>query len=538
TLSLYAADAQSKIITGTLLPKKGNAIVYLPNAVTGIDTIYIENDIISTNSKFFIFKKPVVQSAKIGSTYQPHDYQSQFSIDSLKNLANKIQSPVIVNKALPELPFRKIYAANEPLVYEAPPTNSINVKAKAIEQLQPLVYGPPPTVTKQIEAATTTKKSTNLQSPQFKGEYKPTLNQPILMVPVSQDQINKTIAKLNTDVIEKEKTTVIEIPKYVEDLYPPLNYTTPSSATAANLKSPNILGTYAATKNNPLMLLPVAPNVTVSNPNTNPVNITQQYSNNNQSIFNQPQQPGINIFQPRIEKVAEASIFDNNTNPSNKQLPAYIPVKSTSVKKYNSKFQKPIKQFYNRQSEITVVKKNIGINQFQMPIKQSNNLQQNNSNIKEVKQFENNNILSDNNQQIVAENNINNNYKFYVDANGKYNVVFYGNGGSVTVTSFGRVIDYTMASTSGTTKPTTNYKGLIESVGNLPLQYTYEGRVASVGSTNIKYNYDGAVDKVGSTPIYYNYNGSIDKIGNSKISYNEKGSITNMDKNPMILVKQ
>ncbi|MBC7651056.1 MAG: hypothetical protein H7101_04840, partial [Deinococcales bacterium] len=39
TLSLYAADAQSKIITGTLLPKKGNAIVYLPNAVTGIDTI-------------------------------------------------------------------------------------------------------------------------------------------------------------------------------------------------------------------------------------------------------------------------------------------------------------------------------------------------------------------------------------------------------------------------------------------------------------------------------------------------------------------
>ena len=284
--------------------------------------------------------------------------------------------------------------------------------------------------------------------------------------------------------------------------------------------------------------MPVAPNATSSAPSTNDVTITQQYSSHNQSIFNEPKQTSVIISQPRTEKVATASIFDDNTNPAYKQLPAYIPAKQ-SAERFSNKSQKPIKQSYNTKNLAPVIKKNIGINKFQMPIKQSTIPQQNNASTGNIKPVEDNNIFSDNNQQqVLADNNAINDYKFFVSSNGKYNIVFYGNGSSVTVTSFGRVIDYTLPSSASITKPTSNYNGLIESVGNLPLQYTYEGRVASVGSSNISYNYDGVVDKVGNTRIYYNYNGSIDKIGNSKVSYNEKGTINSMDKNPMILVKQ
>jgi hypothetical protein len=570
-LLLFSADAQSKIITGTLLPKKGNAIVYLPNSITGIDTISTsENDMISTNAKFFVFNKPIVQSSKTGTTYQSQDYQSQFSIDSSKNIATNAQFTSATNQNLPIIPVRKVYAANEPLVYEAPPTISSNRDFKVFKSLQPLVYEAPPTISKPTNvtvAATANNKATSLQSPKFKGEYKATLNQPIIMVPVSQEDIEKSMAKPQPVVVEEVKKVVVEASKYVEDLYPPLNYTVPAKGN--NLRSPIITGTYAPTKNNPLVLVPVAPNTTISTPNSTEINITQQYGNNNQSIFNEPQQPSVTILQPRTEKLAAASIFDDNTNSAYKQSPGYIPAKSQSVmvatesifddntnsankkspaytsskpqsaKTYNNKFQKPIKQSYNTQDQAPIIKKNIGINKFQMPVKQSSNPQQNNASSVTVKPVEDNNIFSDNSQQqVIADNNSSNDYKFYVDPNGKYNIVFYGNGSSVTVTSFGRVIDYTLPSSSSVAKPTNNYKGLIESVGNLPLQYTYEGRVASVGSSNISYNYDGAVDKVGNTPIYYNYNGSIDKIGNSKVSYNEKGTINSMDKNPMILVKQ
>ncbi len=570
TFLLFSTDAQSKIITGTLLPKKGNAIVYLPNSIKGIDTISkAENDIIPTNANFFIFTKPVVQNPKTGTTYQPQDYQSQFSIDSSKKVVTNAQPTLIIQQNVPTEPIRKLYAANEPLVYEAPPTISSNAKTKVVEQLQPLVYEAPPSISKSSKVGvveTANNKLTNLQSPKFKGEYKAILNQPILMVPVSQEDIEKSMTKPLSVVVEEEKMATVEAPKYIEDLYPPLNYTVPEKGN--NLRSPVILGTYVPTKNNPLVLVPVAPNATSSAPSTNEVTITQQYGNNNQNILNEPKQTNVAISQPRTEKVATASIFDDNTNSAYKQLPAYIPNKHQSVnvgtesifddntnsankqltayipakqfaERFNNKSQKPIKQSYNKKNQAPVVKKNIGINKFQMPIKQSNIAQQNNASRGNIKPIEDNNIFSDNSQQqVIADNNASNDYKFFVSSNGKYNIVFYGNGSSVTVTSFGRVIDYTLPSSASITKPTSNYKGLIESVGNLPLQYTYEGRVASVGSSNISYNYDGAVDKVGNTRIYYNYNGSIDKIGNSKVSYNEKGTINSMDKNPMILVKQ
>lgn len=561
---LFSTDAQSKIITGTLLPKKGNAIVYLPNAITGIDTGKAKDDIISTNSNFFIFNKPVVQSPKTGATNQPQDYPSQFYIDSSKNLANKLQSGIIINQSLSDQPARKIYAANEPLVYEAPPTISNNAKTKVAEQFQPLVYEAPPTIAKstaEMVAKTTNNKASNLQSPKFKGEYKATLKQPILMVPVSQEDIEKSMAKPKSVVVGEEKKIVVQAPKYVEDLYPPLNYTSPAKGN--NLRSPVITGTYAPTKNNPVVLVPILPIATNNSANTNEVNITQQYGNNTKSIFDEPQQKTSNIsqprkvaipeasifdqpqqqsgnsFQPRTVKIAEESIFDNHSNPAYKQLPDYISSKPQSVKKYNGRFQKPIKQSYYKQTQLPAAKKNIGINKFQMPIKQSNNPKPNGTSIFDVKPVENNNILGDNyQQQVLSDNNTNNDYKFYVNPNGKYNIVCYGSGSSVTITNFGRVIDYTVPSSNIMSKPTSNYKGLIESVGNLPLQYTYEGRVAAVGSTNISYNYDGAIVKIGNTPIYYNYNGSIDKIGNSKISYDDNGSITSVDKNPMILVKQ
>ena len=121
------------------------------------------------------------------------------------------------------------------------------------------------------------------------------------MVPVSQEDIEKSMAKPQSVVVEEEKKAIVEAPKHIEDLYPPLNYTVPGKGN--NLRSPIIIGTYAPTKNNPLVLVPVAPNATSNTPNTNEVTITQQYGNNNQSIFNEPKQTSVTISQPRTNYV-------------------------------------------------------------------------------------------------------------------------------------------------------------------------------------------------------------------------------------------
>ena len=199
--------------------------------------------------------------------------------------------------------------------------------------------------------------------------------------------------------------------------------------------------------------------------------------------------------------------IQNQTQPVETQI---TPIKRQSKTKGNSfdnKFQKPVKQSIQPLSNTELILKATVTNSM----------------------FD---------QPSIVTKNTRSDYKFYLTPNGSYNLVFDAYGSSVSVTSFGRVKDFTMPSNGTNAKPTYSYRGLLDGVGSLPLQYNYEGRVAAVGGTELSYNYNGAIDKVGSTPIYYNPNGTVDKIGNSKITYDYLGNIVNMDKNPMILVKQ
>lgn len=128
-------------------------------------------------------------------------------------------------------------------------------------------------------------------------------------------------------------------------------------------------------------------------------------------------------------------------------------------------------------------------------------------------------------------------YKISLTTDGKYSVNFFNNGSSINVTQFGRI--------SGVTSPTTNsttsqydYRGMLQSVGTLPLQYTYEGRLQSVGNTLLGYNYNGNIESIGGTPLSYNYNGTIDKIGNTKVLYDANNNVSGTsNNNPAISIK-
>ena len=146
-----------------------------------------------------------------------------------------------------------------------------------------------------------------------------------------------------------------------------------------------------------------------------------------------------------------------------------------------------------------------------------------------------NSINSNQAQQVSASNA---DYKLNVTPDGKYTLTFFNNGGTVTVTEFGRILSVT-SPTSGGTTPQYDYRGLLESVGNLPLQYTYEGRLLSVGSTVLGYNYNGNIQSIGNTSLYYNSNGTLDKVGNTKVQYDANGSVSSTsDANPIIALKQ
>lgn len=587
TTWLFSADAQSQTITGTLLPKKGSSIEYLPKAskvqqdtigIVKTPVAAVEKHPVKTksavpktripfDSKGFVFKMPVVQGQKNGSLPAQENTQLANTIDSVKTFVN-VSQPISVQKLTPT-------TADGPLKYEEPPTNQSSKPSadlKSTTQLEPLVYGPPPSNNNDINKQngtgnyTDASKATSLRSPTFIGEYKPSLKQPILLVPVAADQLENGVLKSKKSV----ETAPVDIQKSIEDLYPPLNYSAPPSAAAANLKSPKIQGVYVATKNNATVLLPVAPNVYTEPPSTlqdastnynpNTIDVINKSSNRKEQVSQ------ASIFHDNIPKITKASnntkpqsqveeksIFDNNgpkiTKTANNTTPQ-IQAEEKSIFDDNGpvtvvpkvyrrpqkqvakpatfgnkfKFQKPVKQsLYNKTLSV-----NGKVGSFMKPIKQSAGVV-GTSNTAVSNNQPTDNIIQKDLQVSHA------NYKFYLNRNGKYNVAFDEGGSNVTLTSFGRVADFY---SNGSVMPVYNYKGLLESVGNLKIQYTYEGRVAAVGATQIGYNYDGVIESVGNTPIYVNSNGTVDKIGDSKVAYDDKGNITNLDKNAMILVKQ
>ncbi len=473
TITLLFVDAQSQQVIGTLLPKKGKSIIVLPNSVMGLDDIK-QTDTKVANTKGFIFNKPVVQGQNNNQQKAVVNQQSPFTepteimVADARNPGVQLSStPGQIIPTIPTSSTKKTNTtANEPLKYEEPTAASNTVKINTdvnTENLSSLVYGPPPTIV-----------ATNLKSPKIVGLYKPSLGQPIILVPIAPEDLESSQPKSKPkadSINETAKTSV-------EDLYPPLIYTTP--ATATNLRSPKIEGTYAATKNNPYILMPVPPDTTT---------------------------------------VTTAFIPENSNNNN-----LTVPMAETQYQQTSQQIETP------QSIDIAPIKKTEK-NKFQKPIKQSNNNQVNNQPLAAVSNV-------DLNSQTVVASNTKTDYKFYLTPSGKFNIAFDAMGSSVSVTSFGRVNDFAVPSTSANVKPTYNYRGLLDGVGSLPLQYNYEGRVAAVGATELSYNYNGAIDKVGNTPIYYNPNGTVDKIGNSKISYDYLGNIVNMDKNPMILVKQ
>ncbi len=130
-------------------------------------------------------------------------------------------------------------------------------------------------------------------------------------------------------------------------------------------------------------------------------------------------------------------------------------------------------------------------------------------------------------------------YKLNLTPDGKYTLTFFNNGGTVTVTEFGRILSVTSPTSGQSASPQYDYRGLLESVGNLPLQYTYEGRLLSVGSTTLGYNYNGNIQSIGNNSLYYNSNGTLDKVGNTKVQYDANGNVSSTsDANPVIALKQ
>ena len=129
-------------------------------------------------------------------------------------------------------------------------------------------------------------------------------------------------------------------------------------------------------------------------------------------------------------------------------------------------------------------------------------------------------------------------YKVNLTTDGKYTVTFFNNGSSINVTQFGRIAGVTSPASGTNTASQYDYRGMLQSVGSLPLQYTYEGRLQSVGNTILGYNYNGNIESIGGTPLSYNYNGTIDKIGNTKVLYDGNNNVSGTsNNNPTIVLK-
>jgi hypothetical protein len=122
---------------------------------------------------------------------------------------------------------------------------------------------------------------------------------------------------------------VVEKPKSVEDLYPPLNYTVPTSAAAAGLRSPKIEGAYVASKNNSMILLPEPQNSKNGQQQNGNILLHQeppvQLPSNNNSNFN----------AIKSEQVAsDPNIFDENyrAKPTTTSTPIYTKYKKATPK--------------------------------------------------------------------------------------------------------------------------------------------------------------------------------------------------------------
>ena len=52
-----------------------------------------------------------------------------------------------------------------------------------------------------------------------------------------------------------------------------------------------------------------------------------------------------------------------------------------------------------------------------------------------------------------------------------------------------------------------DYKGRVESIGNIDIDYDYKGRVGSLGNVDIDYDYKGRVESIGGMNMEYDYKG-------------------------------
>jgi hypothetical protein len=417
TISVLFVDAQSQTISGTLLPKKGESVTYLPKAsetqkpdaskqaVQQQDTTAkktVAKKVIQTGNekpivktkvpaakapvpKGFIFNLPIVQGASNTQTNPPvtplATEEPKPADVSKTNTVAKPVTPVSIpvvtvqpqtvatNNTVPT-PTKK--TDNEPLKYEEPPTGSaswaVPPSNSAPAKLEPLVYGPPPVsdaTTASPTNTTASDKKANLRSPKFKGVYKPALKKPILLVPMSPDDMEDGVPKKK----ETEPTAnVVEKPKSVEDLYPPLNYTAPIPAAASNLRSPKIQGTYVASKSNPMILMPVPPEPTNGQQQkgstliyqeppvqtyNNPTNTNVTPSRTEQASSSQP-----NIFDENYRgkpAVASKTIYTKYKKNAPKKAatkPATNKPASTSIKQpvknnFKKTFLKPVRQSVN-----------------------------------------------------------------------------------------------------------------------------------------------------------------------------------------------
>ena len=52
-----------------------------------------------------------------------------------------------------------------------------------------------------------------------------------------------------------------------------------------------------------------------------------------------------------------------------------------------------------------------------------------------------------------------------------------------------------------------DYKGRVESIGDIDIDYDYKGRVESIGNVDIDYDYKGRIESIGGMDIEYDYKG-------------------------------
>lgn len=412
TISVLFVDAQSQTISGTLLPKKGESVTFLPKATeaqkpennkaeskqqdtlanktvikkaihTGNEKPVVKTKVPAAKApipKGFIFNMPVVQGASNTqttkpviplATEEPKLVEAPKAITAVQPIVSvpKVQPETATNNTVPA-PTKK--TENEPLKYEEPPTGSASWSAppsnSAPAKLEPLVYGPPPAsdaTTAPPTNTTASDKKATLRSPKFKGVYKPALKKPILLVPMSPDDMEDGVPKKK----ETEPTAnVVEKPKAVEDLYPPLNYTAPVPAAASNLRSPKIQGAYVASKSNPMILMPVPPEPTSGQQQNGSTLVYQEppvqtYNNptNNNVVPSRTEQASSsqpNIFDENYRgkpAVASKTIYTKYKKTAPKTVatkPATNKPASTSVKQpvknnFKKTFLKPVRQSVN-----------------------------------------------------------------------------------------------------------------------------------------------------------------------------------------------